>query len=58
MSRTPQQEYDWIKTRLIACGFAAGVEWLLVEQDETEGSGLDAVSRSFDAMQRFLKVAA
>ena len=37
---------------------AAGVEWLLVEQDETEGPGLDAVKRSFAAVQRFLQVAA
>jgi sugar phosphate isomerase/epimerase len=44
--------------RILPAALAAGVEWLLVEQDETEGPGLDAVSRSFDAVQRFLKVAA
>ena len=27
-----------------------GVEWLLVEQDETEGSALDAVRRSYAAV--------
>jgi sugar phosphate isomerase/epimerase len=44
--------------RVLPAALAAGVEWLLVEQDETEGSGFDAVKRSFDAVQRFLKVAA
>ena len=44
--------------RVLPAALAAGVDWLLVEQDETEGSGLDAVGRSFDAVQRFLKVAA
>jgi sugar phosphate isomerase/epimerase len=44
--------------RILPAALAAGVEWLLVEQDETEGPGLDAVARSFDAVQRFLKVAA
>jgi sugar phosphate isomerase/epimerase len=44
--------------RVLPAALAAGVDWLLVEQDETEGSGFDAVARSFDALQRFLKVAA
>jgi sugar phosphate isomerase/epimerase len=44
--------------RVLPAAIAAGVEWLLVEQDETEGSGLDAVKRSFDAVQRYLQVAA
>lgn len=44
--------------RVLPAALAADVEWLLVEQDETEGSGLDAVRRSFDAVQRFLQVAA
>jgi sugar phosphate isomerase/epimerase len=44
--------------RVLPAALATGVEWLLVEQDETEGSGLDAVRRSLAAVQRFLKVAA
>jgi sugar phosphate isomerase/epimerase len=44
--------------RVLPAAIAAGVEWLLVEHDETEGSGLDAVQRSFDAEQRYLQVAA
>jgi sugar phosphate isomerase/epimerase len=44
--------------RVLPAAIAAGVEWLLVEQDETEGSGLVAVKRSFDAVQRYLQVAA
>jgi sugar phosphate isomerase/epimerase len=44
--------------RVLPAAIAAGVEWLLVEQDETEGSGLDAVKRSFDAVQRNRQVAA
>ncbi|MEP6812043.1 MAG: sugar phosphate isomerase/epimerase [Actinomycetota bacterium] len=44
--------------RVLPAALATGIEWLLVEQDETEGSGLDSVARSFDAVQRFLTVAA
>ena len=32
----------------------AGVEWLLVEQDETDGPALDAARRSLDALRAFL----
>ena len=39
--------------RVLPAALAAGVEWLLVEQDETDGPGFDAVARSFDAVQRF-----
>jgi sugar phosphate isomerase/epimerase len=31
-----------------------GVEWLLVEQDETDGRALDAVQRSYDAVHGFV----
>ena len=37
---------------------AAGVEWLLVEQDEAEGSTIDAAERSFAALAGMLGVAA
>jgi sugar phosphate isomerase/epimerase len=33
----------------------AGVEWLLVEQDETDGSALDAARRSLEALRAFLR---
>jgi sugar phosphate isomerase/epimerase len=36
----------------------AGVEWLLVEQDEAEGSTLDAAERSYRALTGMLGVAA
>ena len=36
----------------------AGVEWLLVEQDEVDGPGLDAVEQSLAAVRRMLPVAA
>jgi sugar phosphate isomerase/epimerase len=32
----------------------AGVDWLLVEQDETDGPALDAARRSLDALRGFL----
>ena len=35
-----------------AAAIAAGAEWLLVEQDETEGPSLDAARRSFDGTDR------
>jgi sugar phosphate isomerase/epimerase len=44
--------------RLAPAAAAAGVEWLLVEQDEAEGSTLDAAERSFGALSRMLGVAA
>ena len=37
---------------------AAGVDWLLVEQDEVEGPELDAAARSFEALTSFVAVAA
>jgi sugar phosphate isomerase/epimerase len=36
--------------RIAPAAVAAGVEWLLVEQDEADGSTLDAARRSFDAL--------
>jgi sugar phosphate isomerase/epimerase len=44
--------------RLAPAAVAAGVEWLLVEQDEAEGSTLDAAARSFDALTGMLGVPA
>ncbi|HZT45680.1 MAG TPA: sugar phosphate isomerase/epimerase [Gaiellaceae bacterium] len=44
--------------RLAPAALAAGVEWLLVEQDEAEGSTLEAAARSFDALTGMLAVAA
>jgi sugar phosphate isomerase/epimerase len=44
--------------RLAPAAAAAGVEWLLVEQDEADGSTLDAAERSFGALTRMLRVAA
>jgi sugar phosphate isomerase/epimerase len=39
--------------RLVPAAVRAGVEWLLVEQDEAEGSAFDAVERSLAAVRRF-----
>ncbi len=36
--------------RVAPAAVAAGAEWLLVEQDETEGPALNAARRSFDAL--------
>jgi sugar phosphate isomerase/epimerase len=36
--------------RVAPAAIAAGAEWLLVEQDETEGPSLDAAKRSFEAL--------
>jgi sugar phosphate isomerase/epimerase len=36
--------------RVAPAAVAAGAEWLLVEQDETEGPALDAARRSFEAL--------
>ena len=44
--------------RLAPAAVAAGVEWLLVEQDEAEGSTIDAAERSFAALAGMLGVAA
>jgi sugar phosphate isomerase/epimerase len=44
--------------RLAPAAAAAGVEWLLVEQDEAEGSTLDAAERSYGALTGMLGVAA
>jgi sugar phosphate isomerase/epimerase len=44
--------------RVIPAAAAAGVEWLLVEQDEVEGSGLAAVEQSLAAVRRMAGVAA
>lgn len=41
--------------RVAPAAVAAGVEWLLVEQDETDGSELDAARRSFDALSRMVR---
>ena len=37
---------------------AAGAEWLLVEQDETEGPALDAARRSLEALTAMVAVEA
>jgi sugar phosphate isomerase/epimerase len=36
---------------ILPAAVAAGVEWLLVEQDETEGSALDAAARSLERIR-------
>ena len=41
--------------RVAPAAVAAGVEWLLVEQDETDGPALDAVRRSFAALSAMLR---
>jgi sugar phosphate isomerase/epimerase len=40
--------------RVAPAAVARGVEWLLVEQDETDGSSLDAAARSFHALTGML----
>jgi sugar phosphate isomerase/epimerase len=40
--------------RIIPAAVEAGVEWLLVEQDETDGQALDAVKRSLAAVRSAL----
>jgi sugar phosphate isomerase/epimerase len=40
--------------RVAPAAVEAGVEWLLVEQDETDGPALDAVRRSLDALRTML----
>jgi sugar phosphate isomerase/epimerase len=44
--------------RILPAALEAGVEWLIVEQDEVDGPPFEAVQRSFDAVRRFLPVAA
>jgi sugar phosphate isomerase/epimerase len=44
--------------RVVPAAVEAGVEWLLVEQDETDGPSLDAVRRSLAALGPMLEVAA
>jgi len=44
--------------RIVPAALRAGVEWLIVEQDEVDGPPFDAVQRSFDAVRGFLPVAA
>jgi sugar phosphate isomerase/epimerase len=41
--------------RVVPAAVAAGAEWLIAEQDETEGPALDAAARSLDAIRRFLE---
>jgi sugar phosphate isomerase/epimerase len=41
--------------RVAPAAAAAGVEWLLVEQDEADGSALEAARRSFAALTRMLE---
>ena len=44
--------------RVAPAAVRAGVEWLLVEQDETDGPELDAVRRSLVALELMLEEAA
>ena len=44
--------------RLAPAAAAAGVEWLLVEQDEADGSSIAAAERSFRALAGMLEAAA
>jgi sugar phosphate isomerase/epimerase len=37
--------------RILPAAVDAGVEWLLVEQDETDGPALEAVERSLAAVR-------
>ena len=39
---------------IIPAAVEAGVEWLLVEQDETDGPALEAAERSLVAMRRIV----
>ena len=43
---------------VVPAAITAGVEWLLVEQDEVDGSELAAAARSLDALQGFVGVTA
>jgi sugar phosphate isomerase/epimerase len=44
--------------RVAPAAVAAGAEWLLVEQDETDGPSLDAARRSFEALTSIVQVPA
>ena len=44
--------------RVAPAAVDAGVEWLLVEQDETDGPSLEAARRSLAALRGMLEVAA
>jgi sugar phosphate isomerase/epimerase len=44
--------------RIVPAADAAGVEWLVVEQDEVDGSPLEAVERSIRAVRKMLAEAA
>ncbi len=44
--------------RVVPAAVRSGVEWLIVEQDETEGDAIVAVRRSRDAVMEILKEAA
>jgi len=44
--------------RVAPAAVEAGVEWLLVEQDETDGPSMDAAGRSLAALRAMLRVAA
>jgi|SRR5665213_1162250 len=44
--------------RIVPAALVAGVEWLIVEQDELNGPPFEAVERSLDAVRRFLPVPA
>src|SRR6185312_311548 len=39
--------------RVVPAAIAAGAEWLIAEQDETDGDALDAAARSLAAIRRF-----
>ena len=40
--------------RVVPAALAAGVEWLLVEQDQVDGPELEAAERSLAAVERFV----
>ena len=42
----------------MTAAWAAGVEWLVVEQDETDGHGFEAVARSLAHLLTLLEVPA
>ncbi len=44
--------------RFAPAAVEAGVEWLIVEQDESDGPELDDAARSYEALQRMLGVVA
>ncbi|MCW2977697.1 MAG: xylose isomerase protein, partial [Actinomycetia bacterium] len=44
--------------RVLPAAVRAGVEWLIVEQDEVDGPPFEAVERSLRAVQRMVSVAA